>query len=240
MEAIAYPQSDSNLPPLLTGCSHLIKIEGVDTQKRIMNAVIAQHLNIAVELILEVRVWARVLWVRAQGLRPRFVSKVVLIMTESQKLQLTHYGRKGIYAYLCPLTINGSKIERGDFYSGEPLDEGDNKERYYRGKSATVEINLGKFDDGLYEYKEAVGHKERRSYLRVESGRIAKEWETLQEMMNEVNPVPELPELEGTPKQVSWAENIREKAVRNGFPVEKAKKVTSAKLWIDNRSKFNA
>lgn len=42
-----------------------------------MNAAIAQHLNVAIELILEVRVWAKVLWVRVQGLRPRFVSKKV-------------------------------------------------------------------------------------------------------------------------------------------------------------------
>jgi hypothetical protein len=203
-----------------------------------MNALIAQHLSLPKELILEVQEWwTKVLWVRIQGRRPRFVSKVALIM-ESQKLQLTHYKRKGIYAYLCPLTINGSAIERGEFYNGQPLEEGDNKERFYRGKAATVEIDLGKFADGLYEYKEAVGHKERRGYLQVQSGKIEKEWETQQEMLDEINPVPELPALEGSAKQVSWAESIREKAVRNGFPVEKAAKVTSAKTWIDNRSKF--
>lgn len=205
-----------------------------------MNAAIAKHLTLAEELIIEVQVWARVLWVRLQGMRPRFVSKVALMMAETQKLQLTNYKRKGIYAYLCPLTINGSNIERGDFHNGNPVDEGDNKERYYRGKPATVEIDLSKFEDGLYEYKEAVGHKERRGYLRVEAGRIAKEWDSQQEMMDEASPVPELPELEGTPRQVDWAESIREKAIRNGFPVEKAAKVISAKLWIENRSKFNA
>lgn len=38
---------------------------------------IAQYLNLAEKLILEVRVWARVLWVRIEGKRPRFVSKKV-------------------------------------------------------------------------------------------------------------------------------------------------------------------
>ncbi len=204
-----------------------------------MNTAIAQHLNIASNLILEVQEWARVLWCRIQGMRPRFVSKVALIM-QAQKLLLTHYKRKGIYAYLCPLTINGSEIQRGEFYNGNPLDEGDNKERYYRGKSATVEIDLGKFGDGLYEYKEAVGHKERRGYIQITAGQIEKEWETQQEMIDEVNPIPTLPELEGTLKQVAWAESIREKAIRNGLPLEKAASVTNAKFWIDNRSKFSA
>lgn len=36
---------------------------------------IAQHLNLSQELILEVQEWARVLWVRIKGMRPRFVSK---------------------------------------------------------------------------------------------------------------------------------------------------------------------
>ena len=42
--------------------------------------VIAKHLNLAEKLITEVQVWARVLWVRLRGMRPRFVSKVALIM----------------------------------------------------------------------------------------------------------------------------------------------------------------
>lgn len=46
---------------------------------------IAQHLNLAEELILEVQEWAKVLWVRIKGMRPRFVSKKVgQKMTESE------------------------------------------------------------------------------------------------------------------------------------------------------------
>ena len=40
-------------------------------------AAIARHLNIAESAILEVQEWARVLWVRVQGLGARFVSKKV-------------------------------------------------------------------------------------------------------------------------------------------------------------------
>lgn len=156
------------------------------------------------------------------------------------KLKLTHYGRKGIYAYLCPLTIKGNKIERGHFHNADPIDEGDNKQRFYQGKSANVEFDLSKFENGFLVLKEANGHKERRGYLKIEAGSISDEWETQQEMLVAEFPVPELPELEGTPKQVDWANSIREKAIRAGYQVEKAVKVTSAKVWIDNRSKFNA
>ena len=46
---------------------------------------IAQHLNLAEELILEVQEWKRVLWVRIKGVRPKFVSKKVV----KQMLTLT-------------------------------------------------------------------------------------------------------------------------------------------------------
>jgi hypothetical protein len=46
---------------------------------------IAQHLNLAEELIVEVQEWARVLWVRIKGMRPKFVSKRV---AKSVKLSL--------------------------------------------------------------------------------------------------------------------------------------------------------
>lgn len=45
---------------------------------------IAQHLNLAKELILEVQEWASVLWVRIKGMRPRFVSKKAVKMTEAE------------------------------------------------------------------------------------------------------------------------------------------------------------
>lgn len=39
---------------------------------------VAEFLNVAKELVLEVREWASVLWVKIQGMRPRFVSKKVV------------------------------------------------------------------------------------------------------------------------------------------------------------------
>lgn len=47
---------------------------------------IAQHLNLAEELIIEVQEWARVLWVRIKGMRPKFVSKKVVAkkMTDAE------------------------------------------------------------------------------------------------------------------------------------------------------------
>lgn len=41
---------------------------------------VASHLNLAEELILEVQEWAKVLWVRIKGMRPKFVSKKVVRM----------------------------------------------------------------------------------------------------------------------------------------------------------------
>lgn len=46
-------------------------------------AAIAQHLNLAEELIIEVQEWAKVLWVRIKGMRPRFVSKKGLGMEKT-------------------------------------------------------------------------------------------------------------------------------------------------------------
>ncbi len=46
-----------------------------------------------------------------------------------------------------------------------------------------------------------------------------------------------LPELSGTPKQIAWASEIRERALRL-LPAEQAEKVkpeTSARWWIDHQ-----
>lgn len=159
------------------------------------------------------------------------------------KLSLTHYGRKGIYAYICPLTITGSHIERGDFINGSPVDneddEGENKRRFYQGKSALVEIELDKHPDGLYEYKEASGHKSSFGYIEVKGGCITREWESTAEMLDELKPVPELPPLEGSSRQVAWAEQIREAAIRDGIlPEWAAQKSNQARDWIDNRKRI--
>lgn len=48
---------------------------------------IAQHLNLTEELILEIQEWARVLWVRIKGMRPRFVSKKVVAMITKEEAE---------------------------------------------------------------------------------------------------------------------------------------------------------
>lgn len=152
------------------------------------------------------------------------------------KLKLTHYGRKGVYAYICPLTIEGGQVLRGGFINGDPIES--DRQRFHKGQSATVEIDLAAHPDGLYEYKEANGHKSKFGYLKVKGGEIIEEWFSKETMLEALMPAPELPELEGSARQVSWAESIRLKAIRAGFPVEKAIKQTSAKAWIDNRDKL--
>ena len=150
------------------------------------------------------------------------------------KLALTHYGRKGIYAYICPLTIEGSCVRRGAFINGSPTEK--DRSRFHKGQSATVEIDLAKQPDGLYEYKEASGHKTSFGYIEVKSGEISREWETTSKMLDALSPVPELPPLEGSDRQVAWAEKIRLEAIRDGIlPRWAAAKTTLAKDWIDHR-----
>ena len=51
-----------------------------------------------------------------------------------------------------------------------------------------------------------------------------------------------LPVLCGSPKQIAWASDIRERALRL-LPAERAEKIrpeTSAKWWIDHREVANA
>lgn len=51
-----------------------------------------------------------------------------------------------------------------------------------------------------------------------------------------------LPQLVGSPKQIAWASDIRDRAMRL-LPAEKTEKLrpeTSAKWWIDNREVANA
>jgi hypothetical protein len=151
-------------------------------------------------------------------------------------LQLTHYGRKGIYAYLSAVEVDGTDIKRGAFVNGSPI--ADDENNYHRGKASTVEFDLAKFADGWYEWKEASGHKASSGFFRLKNGEIVERCDSKTELVDLLNPVPELPELEGSDRQVSWAEQIRATAIRGGFPAKNAAKYTTAKTWIDNRSKL--
>lgn len=154
------------------------------------------------------------------------------------KLRATAYRRKNINAYLAPITIQGSKIHRSKFINFNPIDE--EKERYFKGQSASVEIELSTLDDGLYELREASGHKSSIRYIWIAKGEIHQEWDSLSELLDTISPPPELPPLEGSDKQVSWAESIRLNAIRDGISPEMAKnKSLKAKDWIDNRDRIS-
>jgi hypothetical protein len=151
------------------------------------------------------------------------------------KLQLTHYGRKGIYAYIAHLSVEGGDLKRGAFVNGVPVEE--EKQAFYQGKSVTVEIDLSCHQDGWYEYKEASGHKSRFGYILVKDGEISEELDSIEEVKDVLIPVPLnlLPDLEGTPRQIEWAASIRARAIRCGLPAEVAARQASAKAWIESK-----
>ena len=154
------------------------------------------------------------------------------------KLRATAYRRKNINAYLAPITIQGSKIHRSKFINFNPIDE--EKERYFKEQSAVVEIELPTLRDGLYELREASGHKSSTRYVWIAKGEIQQEWDSLSELLDTISPPPEMPPLEGSEKQISWAEAIRLNAIRDGIPAAMAsRKSLKAKDWIDNRDRID-
>lgn len=166
---------------------------------------------------------------------------------EAQVLTLRHYADKGIYAYICPLTIGGPNgFERGDFINGEvPLDR-ENATKYYAGKSVDVEIVLD-VPDGYYEFKQASEARSVFGYLHIENGQIIEEWTdrklflaAMQEKVLEDGDI-ELPNLQGSDRQIEWAISIRQKALLKitGEPNRTIPEIfteqISAKWWIENR-----
>ncbi len=51
---------------------------------------VSEFLQVAQELVVEVREWANVLWVKVQGMRPRFVSKKVIKISKMLKKDATY------------------------------------------------------------------------------------------------------------------------------------------------------
>jgi hypothetical protein len=114
-------------------------------------------------------------------------------------------------------------------------------------KTVTYEIS----EDGVYEVCDAnYGARKRKiSFLVVKNGQCVFESEKLDDAYRHFDVLTGrleawatdgdvLPELEGSPKQIAWAVDIRSKAIAGGLPTAKAATVTSAKAWIDNRSKL--
>lgn len=154
----------------------------------------------------------------------------------TMKLELNNYAKKGIHAYACPISIENGNIKRGEFKNGVPVDDY-NRTRYQFRKSCLVEIHL---TDGLYEIKEASGHKTNVYYILVESSQMVEQWRTKKDLLDSLVPVSSnLPDLEGTVRQVEWAKDIRAKALRaNRVTLAIAFSQDQAKWWIDNRNKM--
>jgi hypothetical protein len=101
----------------------------------------------------------------------------------------------------------------------------------------TYEINK----DGIYEVCDANfgGRKRNIYFIKVENGEIIEKTYNLIDLI--INK--ELPELEGSDRQISWAISIRENYLLHLTKVNKphpdwVNTQTSAKWWIDNRDKF--
>lgn len=165
--------------------------------------------------------------------------------TKGDVLELTDYRRKGANAYLVPVTVDKGTIVRGKFEGGDS----DDYARAGAGKANTRTINLGNKPDGWYEYQEGEYGSNRvyRGYIEVKGGKIVDQIapERLtkggakEAFLAKVAPVKAMPELSGSAKQQSWAESIREKAIRVGkITEEQAAKQTDSRWWIDNRTKF--
>lgn len=162
-------------------------------------------------------------------------------------LELETYRNKGINAYLLPLDTD---IKLADY--GRPATE-EGAQRGHRGKAHTVVIDLSGKPDGGYKYKEAIGHKTRYGYLLIEGGEIEAAFDTESELRSALmqDKGIELPELEGSDKQIAWATQIRDKFIasikhritdwsKGSAVYESLHRHSSAKLWIDNRDKLNA
>lgn len=150
-------------------------------------------------------------------------------------IELVSNRSKGINAYLC---LEGANHINNDY--GVPIDE-INKERAHRSKSHKVQIRIDNLTDGIYRIVECGGadlNKISKRYLKIVDGDIAEESENLNSLI--VGNL-DLPELEGTPRQIKWAEDIRERAIakyksRNMESPKMLVQVKSAKWFIDNQA----
>lgn len=155
------------------------------------------------------------------------------------KIPAVCYRRKGNHAYLSLIEIKEGIIINRNFYNP---DEYEDDERRYKGQSVECWFHLYNKPDGYYILREGAysGRKQYFSYLLIENGDISKEFETEKEMLSHASKntlegfkeKSEFPDLEGSPRQVDWAENIREECNIYGLPADFFQ--TSAKYWIDN------
>ena len=161
-------------------------------------------------------------------------------------LELGTYRNKGINAYLLALDAD---INLADY--GRPATE-EGAQRAHRGKAHTIVIDLAGKPDGGYKYKEAVGHKSKYGYLLIKGGEIEAEFDAEADLRSSLmgSKGIELPDLEGSDKQIAWATQIRDKLVaaigdrvtdwsRQSAAYELMYQQSYAKTWIDNRDRLS-
>lgn len=147
-------------------------------------------------------------------------------------IKAVDYRKKGNHAYLAALTLKGGEIAERDFYN--PSSFADN--RHYAGRSCDCEFDLEKlkFPDGYAHCRDgnhASAHQDDRYFL-IKDKEVIKEFASLEEMLLDAFPAPDLPALEGTSRQISWAESIRSKCAMKNVDADYSN--VSAKYWIDN------
>lgn len=101
-------------------------------------------------------------------------------------------------------------------------------------------------DDGIYEIQDANfgSSKIYRYFVKIENGEITQKSEFLSELILSENSV-EMPKLEGSFKQIAWAESIRAKYAANLLAAGKKLpsqiySEVSAKFYIENRNNLAA
>ena len=152
-------------------------------------------------------------------------------------VELSTYRSAGVNAYL----VEEGKDHTHNMY-GTPINE-ENQQRAYRSKSHTVKVRIDNLSDGVYRFVEAggsTGKKVVKGYLKIVGGEIVEESENLASLIvgDDAN---DLPELQGSQKQIDWALQIREKAIAK---FKKASKeipsiltaTIDAKWFIENRN----
>lgn len=92
------------------------------------------------------------------------------------RIKLETYRSKGLNAYLAP--VENGKANTVKAIYGKPV-EGQ-KDKAHKSKRHTVEIDISKLADGIYQYKEAGGadfNKARYGWIQIQGGEIVSEGE---------------------------------------------------------------
>ena len=192
-------------------------------------ATIAQHLSITESAIVRIEEWANVLFVVCRRIGARFVSKKVVEARMNIAIKFT------LIISNMPARDKRGWVKQGDTFLKT------SSQSSYGASAQTLTFELV---DGVYEVQDAnFGSRRTNHYwLKVENG------EGTEIDKPKLNTGLLLPELEGSEKQIAWAESIREKAIAKIFKFQKTELemiecvleayntgLIQAKWWIDNR-----